>query len=99
LLNATFFKDRYFHTLGRCQTLAETSIRINGEIGHVLEPGCKQSFCEQGLLDENGSPVVVEYKRTLNENVITQGLFYIDWLLDYKAEFILLVSKTPSSPW
>jgi RecB family endonuclease NucS len=44
-------------------------------------------------IDENGSPVVVEYKRTLNENVITQGLFYLDWLLDHKAEFILLVSK------
>jgi predicted transport protein len=44
-------------------------------------------------IDENGSPVVVEYKRTLNENVITQGLFYLDWLLDHKAEFILLVTK------
>ncbi len=44
-------------------------------------------------IDENGSPVVVEYKRTLNENVITQGLFYLDWLLDHKAEFVLLVAR------
>jgi predicted transport protein len=44
-------------------------------------------------IDENGSPVVVEYKRTLNENVITQGLFYLDWLMDHKAEFVLLVVK------
>lgn len=42
-------------------------------------------------LDENGCPVIVEYKRTLNENVINQGLFYLDWLLDHKAEFKLLV--------
>jgi predicted transport protein len=49
-------------------------------------------------IDENGSPVVVEYKRTLNENVITQGLFYLDWLLDHKAEFILLVSKHLGQP-
>ena len=26
-------------------------------------------------LDENGSPVIVEYKRATNENVINQGLF------------------------
>lgn len=41
-------------------------------------------------LDENGCPVIVEYKRHSNENVINQGLFYLDWLLDHKAEFHLL---------
>ena len=45
-------------------------------------------------LDENGCPVIIEYKRALNENVINQGLFYLDWLLDHKAEFELLVLKT-----
>jgi len=38
-------------------------------------------------LDENGCPVIVEYKRHSNENVINQGLFYLDWLLDHQAEF------------
>jgi predicted transport protein len=42
-------------------------------------------------IDENGSPVIIEYKRALNENVINQGLFYLDWLLDHKADFKLLV--------
>lgn len=42
-------------------------------------------------IDENNSPVIIEYKRTLNENVINQGLFYLDWLLDHKAEFKLKV--------
>lgn len=42
-------------------------------------------------IDENGSPVIIEYKRSLNENVINQGLFYLDWLLDHKGEFTLLV--------
>ena len=42
-------------------------------------------------LDENNSPVIFEYKRSLNENVINQGLFYLDWLLDHKADFQLLV--------
>jgi len=33
-------------------------------------------------LDENGCPVIIEYKRTRDENVINQGLFYLDWLMD-----------------
>lgn len=44
-------------------------------------------------LDENNCPVIVEYKRHSNENVINQGLFYLDWLLDHKAEFRWLVME------
>jgi hypothetical protein len=44
-------------------------------------------------IDENNSPVIIEYKRSLNENVINQGLFYLDWLLDHQAEFTLLAMK------
>jgi SWI2/SNF2 ATPase len=44
----------------------------------------------------NGSPVIFEYERSVNENVINQGLFYLDWLLDHRAEFELLVMKKPA---
>ncbi len=44
-------------------------------------------------LDENGCPVIIEYKRALNENVINQGLFYLDWLLDHRKEFQWLVME------
>jgi predicted transport protein len=44
-------------------------------------------------LDENGCPVIIEYKRQSNENVINQGLFYLDWLLDHQAEFRWLVME------
>lgn len=44
-------------------------------------------------LDENGCPVIVEYKRHSTENVINQGLFYLDWLLDHQAEFRWLVME------
>jgi predicted transport protein len=44
-------------------------------------------------IDENDCPVIIEYKRSTNENVINQGLYYMDWLLDHKAEFELLVQK------
>lgn len=42
-------------------------------------------------IDEDGSPVIIEYKRSTNENVINQGLFYLDWLMDHKKEFQWLV--------
>ncbi len=42
-------------------------------------------------IDENNCPVIMEYKRQSNENVINQGLYYLDWLLDHQAEFKLLV--------
>ncbi len=44
-------------------------------------------------IDENGFPVIIEYKRALNENVINQGLFYLNWLLDHKGEFELMALK------
>ena len=44
-------------------------------------------------IDENNCPVIIEYKRTTNENVVNQGLYYLDWLLDHKAEFKLLVME------
>ncbi|WP_139006430.1 DUF5655 domain-containing protein [Arthrobacter crystallopoietes] len=44
-------------------------------------------------LDENGSPVILEYKRTTNETVINQGLFYLDWLMDHRGEFQILVDR------
>lgn len=45
-------------------------------------------------IDENNCPVIIEYKRALNENVINQGLFYLNWLMDHKAEFKLLVLES-----
>ncbi|WP_339199916.1 DUF5655 domain-containing protein [Aeribacillus sp. FSL k6-2211] len=44
-------------------------------------------------IDENNSPVIIEYKRAVNENVINQGLYYLDWLLDHKAEFTRMVMR------
>lgn len=44
-------------------------------------------------IDENGFPVIIEYKRASNENVINQGLFYLNWLLDHRGEFELMVLK------
>lgn len=45
-------------------------------------------------LDENGYPVIIEYKRATNINVINQGLFYLDWLVTHRGDFEMLVLKT-----
>jgi predicted transport protein len=42
-------------------------------------------------IDENGCPCIIEYKRKSNENVINQGLYYLDWLMDHCGEFELLI--------
>lgn len=44
-------------------------------------------------LDDSGRPVIIEYKRGLNENVINQGLYYMSWLVESKAEFETLVAR------
>jgi predicted transport protein len=50
-------------------------------------------------LDDNNCPVIIEYKRALNENVISQGLFYLDWLMDHQGEFALQVLKILGPEW
>lgn len=44
-------------------------------------------------IDENNAPVVIEYKRSTNENVINQGLFYLDWLMGHRKDFEWLVME------
>src|SRR5690554_2659284 len=36
-------------------------------------------------IDKDGAPIIIEYKRNQNDNVINQGLSYLKWLLDHKA--------------
>ncbi len=40
-------------------------------------------------LDLEGAPTVIEYKRAENENVINQGLYYVNWLVDHRGDFEL----------
>lgn len=44
-------------------------------------------------IDENGCPVIIEYKRATNANVINQGLFYLNWLIGHRGDFEMLVLK------
>ena len=44
-------------------------------------------------LDVDGSPTIIEYKRSKKDNVINQGLFYLDWLVDHKGDFIVAAQE------
>ena len=63
-------------------------------LGHEYATGPKHGGRIDTLgIDENNSPAIIEYKRSTNQNVINQGLFYMDWLLDHRGEFELLVLR------
>jgi predicted transport protein len=46
-------------------------------------------------VDFNGAPVIIEYKRNRNDNIINQGLSYLRWLQAQKPEFMemLMIRK------
>ena len=45
-------------------------------------------------IDGDGAPVIIEYKRNRNDNVINQALSYLKWLKSQKAEFFeMMVTK------
>ena len=50
-------------------------------------------------VDANGAPVIIEYKRNKNDNIINQGLSYLRWLKAQKSEFfeMLMIKKLGDS--
>ena len=100
---------KLFSLQGGVNELPSTSVTLEKELQTVIEQDMQiffgVTFIKSELsitngridslgLDENFCPVIFEYKRSKNENVINQGLFYLDWLLDHKADFKLLVMET-----
>ena len=49
-------------------------------------------------LDQDGSPTIVEYKRRQKDTVINQGLFYLDWLVDHKGDFVVAAQQVLGKP-
>ena len=97
---------KLFSTNGKVQELNSSKVLLEKELQNLIEQNMETFFGVRFLkseytilngrmdsigIDENNSPVIFEYKRSNNENVINQGLFYLDWLLDHKADFKLLV--------
>lgn len=44
-------------------------------------------------IDDDNHPVIIEYKWGEKDNIINQGLFYLDWLVDHQGDFTVLVQE------
>ena len=97
---------KLFKVKSEVKELESSKVLLEKELQNLIEHNMEQFFGVRFLkseyainsgrmdsigIDENYSPVIFEYKRSVNENVINQGLFYLDWLLDHKADYKLLV--------
>lgn len=99
---------KLFKIKNEVERLVPTQVLLEKELQNLIENNMEPFFGVRFLyseysipngrmdsigIDENNCPVIFEYKRSSNENVINQGLFYLDWLLDHKANFKLLVME------
>ena len=97
---------KLFQISGQVKELKSTSATVEKELQNKIENNMFEFFGVRFLsseyridngrmdsigIDENNCPVIFEYKCHTNENVINQGLFYLNWLLEHKADFKLLV--------
>lgn len=100
---------KLFRVNGHVEELKSKSVTIEKELQNIIEKNMQEFFGVRFLaseyridngrmdsigIDENNCPVIFEYKRFSSENVINQGLFYLNWLLEHKANFKLLVLET-----
>ena len=100
---------KLFKINGTVEELKSKSVTIEKELQRIIEKNMQEFFAVRFLaseyridngrmdsigIDENNCPVIFEYKRSSSENVINQGLFYLNWLLEHKANFKLLVLET-----
>lgn len=80
----------------KLQTLVEKNLMEVLEM-HFLESEYSTTFggrIDTLAVDTNGAPVIIEYKRNKNDNVINQALSYLKWLQAQKVEFFeMLVFK------
>jgi len=89
----------------KCIQIKAKSLRLEKQIQDIVEKNLEELFGVRFLaseymidngrvdtlgLDENNCPVIIEYKLDSNANVINQGLFYLNWFMEHKAEFDLL---------
>lgn len=103
---------KLFEVKDQVQELVSSEVTLEKELQKLIEKNMEKFFGVRFLkseyvitngrmdsigIDENNCPVIFEYKRSVNENVINQGLFYLDWMLDHKADFKLLVLEKMGS--
>ena len=98
---------KLFNIEGKVTELQSGNVTLEKELQTIIEKNMETFFGVRFLaseykttdggrmdsigIDENNCPVIFEYKRSMKENVINQGLFYLNWLLDHRDSFKILV--------
>ncbi len=98
---------KLFNIKGKVEEYQSGTVTLEKELQNVIENNMEIFFGVKFLaseyrttdggrmdsigIDENRCPVIFEYKRSMKDNVINQGLFYLNWLLDHKDSFKVLV--------
>ncbi|MFJ9855149.1 endonuclease NucS domain-containing protein [Streptomyces sp. NPDC101150] len=80
--------ERHLQTLIEANMEAMLGIRF---LASEYATGRHRGRIDSLGLDENGTPVIVEYKRSSDRNVMNQALSYLSWLHDHHHEFESLV--------
>lgn len=98
---------KLFNINGKVKEYQSGTVTLEKELQSVIENNMETFFGVKFLaseyrttdggrmdsigIDENHCPVIFEYKRSVKDNVINQGLFYLNWLLEHKDSFKVLV--------
>ena len=91
----SFAKERDLQRLLEANLEALFGVRF---IGSEFTTGDRQRGRIDTLgLDQDDYPTIMEYKRSSKENIINQGLFYLDWLVDHKGDFTLAAQQACGS--
>lgn len=92
---SSFPKERDLQKLFEANLVTLLGVRF---IGSEFTTGDRQRGRIDSLgVDQDGNPTIIEYKKSSKENIINQGLFYLDWLVDHKGDFTLAAQKACGS--
>lgn len=91
--DSPFTKERELQNLfeGNLKTLLGVHF-LKSEHTITDSQGQRQRIDTLGI-DENNTPVIIEYKLKANVNIVSQGISYLSWLMEHKADFQILVRK------
>lgn len=99
---------RMFNIKGKVEELPSKQVTLEKELQKLLEENMDTFFGVTFLkseyqitdgrmdsigIDRNNCPVIFEYKRNINGSVISQGLHYLSWVREHKADYKLLVME------
>lgn len=91
-----YYKD--FSTEREIQNLIENNmIEMLGITFLQSEYSFPDGRMDSIAIDSAGNPTIIEYKLGQNDNVLSQGLFYMDWLEGHRGDFEILVRKKLNS--